>query len=81
MIVTSYDTDNDALYVRFAPAGAHSARTEDVSPEIRLAYDQDDRLIAIEVLNVRQRLPDASGPALASRQPAAGSAQAASPHH
>ena len=60
MIITSYDPDTDTLYVRFAPPGAQSARTAAATPQITLDFDQDERLIALEVLNVRQRLHPAA---------------------
>ncbi len=54
MITTSYDPDDDALYVRFAPKGAAVAETREIEPGIMLDLDAAGRLIGIEVN--RQRI-------------------------
>ncbi len=56
MMTTTYDPEADAMFVRFAPQGAKSARTEEVSPGVLLDFDEDGRLLGIEVLDVRDRM-------------------------
>ena len=53
---TSYDPEADAMFVWFGPDGASSARTEEVAPGVMLDFDEDGRVIGIEVLDVRERM-------------------------
>ncbi|HEX4080679.1 MAG TPA: DUF2283 domain-containing protein [Rhizomicrobium sp.] len=56
MMKTSYDPEADAMFVWFGPEGGSSARTEEVAPGVMLDFDEDGRVIGIEVLDVRQRM-------------------------
>jgi hypothetical protein len=47
------------MFVRFAPQDVKSARAEEVSPGVMLDFDETDRLIGIEVLDVSDRLAPA----------------------
>ena len=55
MIRTTYEPEADATFIRFAAEVVLSARTKEVSPGVMLDFDPADVLIAIEVLNVRER--------------------------
>ncbi len=50
-----YDTDADALYIRLA--SAEITASEEVSPGVILDFDAAGHLVAVEILNARQRLP------------------------
>ena len=56
MISTTYDPDADAMFIRFAATDVKSVRTEEVSPGVMLDFADDGRMIAIEVLNVHDRM-------------------------
>lgn len=56
MIATTYDPEADAMFIRFAGQSVKSVRTEEVSPGIRLDFADDGRMIAIEVLDVTERM-------------------------
>jgi uncharacterized protein YuzE len=56
MIRTSYDPEADAMFVWFGPEGVKSAGTEEVSPGIMLDFDEEGRVIGVEVLDVRERM-------------------------
>jgi uncharacterized protein YuzE len=56
MMRTSYDPEADAMFVWFGPEGLKSARTQEVAPGVMLDFDQDGRVIGIEVLDVRERM-------------------------
>ncbi|MFL5258020.1 MAG: DUF2283 domain-containing protein [Rhodopila sp.] len=58
MIRTSYDPDADAMFVWFAPEGAKSVTTQEVAPGILLDFDAAGNVIAIEILDVRERLAE-----------------------
>ena len=64
MIRTSYDPEADAMFVWFGPEGVKSAGTEEVSPGIMLDFDNEGRVIGLEVLDVRADEP------VESRRPA-----------
>jgi uncharacterized protein YuzE len=49
-----YDTETDALYVRFATAAV--ADSEEVAPEVVLDFDAAGRLVAMEVLEAKRHL-------------------------
>jgi uncharacterized protein YuzE len=52
-----YDPSVDALYLRFADAAVKES--EEVRPGIVLDYDEANRVVAVEVLNLRKQFPDA----------------------
>ena len=52
-----YDPAADALYLRFAEA--EIVESEEVRPGIILDFDAADRVVAIEILNLRAQFPDA----------------------
>jgi uncharacterized protein YuzE len=56
MMRTSYDPEADAMFVWFGPEGLKSARTQEVAPGVMLDFDDDGRVIGIEVLDVRERM-------------------------
>ena len=56
MIKTSYDPEADAMFVWFGPEGVKSAGTEEVSPGIMLDFDEEGRVIGVEVLDVSERM-------------------------
>ena len=51
---TKYDTDADALYVRFAETAV--VGSEEVRPGVVLDFDADGRIVAIEVLDASRHL-------------------------
>jgi uncharacterized protein YuzE len=51
---TLYDAEADALYLRFADAAI--VESEEVSEGIVLDFDQDGRIVAIEVLEATKHL-------------------------
>jgi uncharacterized protein YuzE len=53
---TSYDPEADAMFVRFAPDGVTSARTEEVAEGVLLDFEAEGKVIGIEVLAVKQRM-------------------------
>ena len=53
-----FDQKTDALYIRFDEAAI--IESEEVSPGIVLDLDADNRVVGIEMLNVKERLPNAS---------------------
>jgi uncharacterized protein YuzE len=52
-----FDPDADALYIRLDEADV--SVSEEVSPGIVLDFDADQRVVGIEVLDVRRKLPNA----------------------
>lgn len=56
MMTTTYDPEADAMFIRFAAQDVRSVRTEEVSPGVMLDFAEDGRLIAIEVLDVGNRM-------------------------
>ncbi len=52
----AYDAEADAISVRFAPQGASYAESEEVAPGVVLDYDAAGRVIAVELLYVRELL-------------------------
>jgi uncharacterized protein YuzE len=63
---THYDPESDALYVRFADAGA--ADSEEVGPGIVFDFDAVGRIVAVEVLEASKHL--AGGTDLKALNPA-----------
>jgi len=51
------DEAADALYIRLEEAAI--VESEEVSPGVILDFDEGGRVVGIEILNVRQRLPGA----------------------
>ena len=51
------DEAADALYIRLEESAI--VESEEVSPGVILDFDGDGRVVGIEILNVRQRLPGA----------------------
>lgn len=51
---TLYDPKTDALYVRFAAAKV--VETEEVSPGVMLDFDDQGRIVGVEVLDARRHL-------------------------
>jgi len=51
---TVYDSDADALYVRFADAPV--VESEDVADGVVLDFDAEGRIVAIEVLDASKHL-------------------------
>jgi len=51
---TIYDKEDDALYVRFADAPV--VESEEVAPGVVLDFDAEGRIVAIELLDVREHV-------------------------
>ena len=51
------DAAADALYIRLEESAI--VESEEVSPGVILDFDEGGRVVGIEILNVRQRLPGA----------------------
>ncbi|WP_293799537.1 DUF2283 domain-containing protein [uncultured Bosea sp.] len=51
---THYDTEIDALYLRFADAPVSDS--EEVRPGIIFDYDADGRIVAVEILDATEHL-------------------------
>ncbi len=52
-----FDEQADALYLRLDES--EIVESEEVQPGIMLDYNQQDQLVGIEILRVRQRVPSA----------------------
>jgi uncharacterized protein YuzE len=52
-----YDPQVDAAYLTLSESPVTDS--EEVKPGIVVDYDANDRIVGIEVLNVRRQLPDA----------------------
>ena len=52
------DEAADALYIRLEESAI--VESEEVSPGVILDFDEDGRVVGIELLNIRQRLPGAN---------------------
>ena len=50
-----YDQETDAAYLRFSESAV--VESEEVAPNVVLDYDSDGRMVGMEVLNARHRLP------------------------
>ena len=55
MISTTYDDQEDALYVRIASKDAKVVETREVESGVMLDMDEGGRVIGIEVLGVKAR--------------------------
>lgn len=51
-----YDSIRDLLYIWFAEPGTKAARTETVTPGVHADFDQERRLVGIEVLDASEIL-------------------------
>jgi len=67
----TYDPEADAISVRFAPAGATYAESEEVAPGVVLDYDEQGRVIGVELLYVRELLAARGSLAVAAEATAA----------
>lgn len=52
-----YDEQADALYLRLGEA--ETVESEEVRPGIVLDFDGENRVVGVEILNVRRKFPDA----------------------
>lgn len=52
-----YDPAADALYLRLADAAV--VESEEVRPGVVLDFDAQNRVVPVEILNLRKVLPDA----------------------
>ncbi len=52
-----YDAKVDALYVRLADVPV--AESEELRPGVVLDYDDQGRVVGVELLNVKKQLPNA----------------------
>jgi uncharacterized protein YuzE len=59
MMKTSYDPLADAMFIWLAPEDAKVAETAEVAPGIVLDYDESGKVIAIEVLDISNRMAQA----------------------
>ena len=50
-----YDADADAAYLRFSEAEV--VESEEVSPGVVIDYDAEGRMVGIEVLKAKRKLP------------------------
>ncbi len=53
---TLYDSEADALYVRFAAAKV--VDSEEVAPGVMLDFDEQGRIVGVEVLEARRHLAE-----------------------
>jgi len=52
-----YDAKTDALYVRLADVPV--AESQELHPGVILDYDDQGRVVGVEILNVKRQLPNA----------------------
>ena len=52
-----YDPKTDAIYLRLGEAKI--VESEEIRPGIVLDFDNQDRVVAVEILNVRKQFPEA----------------------
>jgi uncharacterized protein YuzE len=52
-----FDQETDALYIRLDESAVSG--TEEVSPGVMLDFDAENRVVGIEILDVKRRLPEA----------------------
>jgi uncharacterized protein YuzE len=53
-----YDQEHDLLYVRFAGPSAAVERTDTLSPGVFADFDQDGRLVGLDVIEAKTVLGD-----------------------
>jgi uncharacterized protein YuzE len=51
-----YDSEVDALYLRLNDAKI--IESEEVQPGVILDFDDEDRVVGVEILHVKRKLPD-----------------------
>lgn len=56
MMRTSYDPEADAMFIWFGPEGVTSAKTEEVADGVLLDFDDEGKVIGVEVLDVSHRM-------------------------
>jgi len=54
--IVTYDAEVDAAYIRFSSLRVRES--EEVAQGIVLDYDEDGRIVGMEVLNARKHLPN-----------------------
>ena len=54
----SYDEADDAMYIRFSEAKYY--QSDEVKEGVILDFDKGGKIIALEILDVSQRLPETS---------------------
>ncbi len=54
----SYDEADDAMYIRFSEAEYY--QSDEVKEGVILDFDKGGKIIALEILDVSQRLPETS---------------------
>jgi uncharacterized protein YuzE len=54
-VKTRYDRKADALYVRFSDAKIEES--EELRPGVIFDFDAEDRIVGIEILDVRKQMP------------------------
>jgi uncharacterized protein YuzE len=52
-----YDSEVDALYLRLNDA--EIIESEGIQPGVILDFDDEDRVVGVEILHVKRKLPDA----------------------
>lgn len=52
---TTYDSEANALYVRFSEAAI--VETEELRPGLIVDFDKEGRIVGLEMLNARTQLP------------------------
>ena len=62
-MTVDYDKETDAMFVRFAKGTI--VESEEISPGIVLDFDEEGRILAMEVLDARKRLAPGAVPAAA----------------
>lgn len=50
----TYDTDHGLLYLQLTPEERNSAQTETLAPGVFADFDEDGRIIGIELIGVEQ---------------------------
>ena len=55
---THYDAEVDALYVRFT--ADQIVESEEIMPGVVFDFDKDGRIVAIEFLDAKEKLPAAA---------------------
>lgn len=53
-----FDEKADALYLRLGESAV--VESEEIRPGIVLDFDEQDRVVGIEILRVKERLPEAN---------------------
>ena len=56
MMRTNSDPEADAMFIWFGPEGVTSAKTEEVADGVLLDFDDQGKIIGVEVLDVTPRM-------------------------